>query len=76
MCPAVQLHKFDLFLARQIGRLNGGIPTGQTGFDAFTGDIALLRYYQGTVMSQAQVQAKFDEGQSIREVYWKDELKD
>ena len=44
-----------------LGRLNGGLPTGQTGFDAFTGDIALLNYYQGTVLTQAQVQAKTDE---------------
>ena len=47
--------------AAGLGRVNGGIPTGQTGFDAFTGDVALLRYYQNIVMTEAQVQAKFDE---------------
>ena len=44
-----------------LGRVSGTIPTGQTGFDAFAGDISLLRYYQNVVMTQAQVQAKFDE---------------
>lgn len=47
--------------AAGLGRLNGGVPTGQTGFDAFAGDIALLRYYQSVVMTEAQVQAKFDD---------------
>lgn len=44
-----------------IGRLIGSIPTGQNDFGTFTGDIALLRYYQDTLMTQAQVQAKFDD---------------
>lgn len=44
-----------------LGRLSGSIPTGQNDFGTFAGDIALLRYYQDTLMTQAQVQAKFDE---------------
>jgi len=47
--------------AAGLGRVNGGIPTGQTGFDPFTGDIALLNYYQAAVLTQAQVQTKFDD---------------
>jgi hypothetical protein len=44
-----------------VGRLLGGIPTGQTGFANFAGDLALIRYYQDTVMTQEEVQAKFDD---------------
>ncbi|MGI9243280.1 MAG: hypothetical protein ACR2RV_20955 [Verrucomicrobiales bacterium] len=47
--------------AAGLGRINGGIPTGQTGFDAFTGDVAILNYYQAAVLTQEQVQMKFDE---------------
>jgi hypothetical protein len=44
-----------------LGRLTGSTSTGQTGFAAFTGDIAILRYYARVVLSAAEVLALYDD---------------
>lgn len=44
-----------------IGQINGGITIGLPGIEPFTGDIALLNYYENAVLSQSEVQARFEE---------------
>jgi len=44
-----------------LGRLNGSTSTGQNNFSAFQGDIAILRYYSGTILIGPEVQALYDE---------------
>lgn len=44
-----------------LGQINGGITIGLPGEEPFTGDIALLNYYENIVLTEAQVQTRFDE---------------